>query len=168
MDKKTEKRIKSRGLDNLQMAASTLQDTNEKIKERGQEYSTENNITFAFTLPVIMIAYIKELVITKLSEDYSYNESSAVREGIQLLKLVNPNIEQRPDDLPISTKKGRKSTADKKIIKKSTSFLISADDQNFIYNFIYKEQKGGGIFKKEEFFSLLIEQLELKYNLNGK
>lgn len=168
MDKKTEKRAKSRGLDNLQMAGSDLQETNEKIKEHKQEYSTENNITFAFTLPISMIAYIKELVIEKLSEDYNYNESNAVREGIKLLKIASPNLEQRPDEYAIPTKKGRKSTADKEIKMKSTSFLISEADQNFIYNFIYNKQKGGGIFKKEEFFDLIIEQLEQKYQLHRK
>jgi hypothetical protein len=161
------KRKKSRGLDNLQSAGSDYQETTEKLKEN-KVYSTENNLTVAFTLPISMIAYIKELVIEKLAEDYSYTESSAVREGIQLLKLVNPTLKQRPDEVANPTKKGRKTTLNKEIIKKTTSFLLSEADQNFMYNYIYKEQLGGGLFRKEEFFNLIIEQLEQKYQLHRK
>lgn len=161
------KRKKSRGLDNLQSAGSDYQETTEKLKEN-KVYSTENNLTVAFTLPISMIAYVKELVIEKLAEDYSYTESSAVREGIQLLKLVNPTLKQRPDEVVNPTKKGRKTTLNKEIIKKTTSFLLSEADQNFMYNYIYKEQIGGGLFRKEEFFNLIIEQLEHKYQLHRK
>lgn len=156
---------KIRGLDNLKSAASNLMVSNEKIEEKKYEFSNEPNIIFSFTLPITMIAYVKKLVIHNLSSDYSYNESSAVREGILLLKKLSPFINQRPDEIIISTKRGRKSTANKEIKKKTTSFLISEADQNFIYNYIYYKQKSGEIFIKEELFSLIIDQLEQKYNI---
>lgn len=156
---------KIRGLEGLKSAGTNLQVSNDKIEEKKYKFSKENNITLAFTLPITMIAYIKELVIHKLSGDYGYNESAAVREGLKLLEANSPFIVQRPDDIGVPTKRGRKSTADKEVKKKSTSFLISEADQNFIYNYIYYKQKGGGIFIKEELFSLIIEQLENKYRI---
>jgi hypothetical protein len=156
---------KIKGLENLKSAGSNLQVSNDKIEEKKLEFSKDNNITFAFTLPITMIAYLKELVIHKLSSDYGYNESSAVREGLKLLQEASPFVKQRPEDIGVSTKRGRKSTADKEIKKKSTSFLISEADLNFIYNFIYYKQKSGSIFIKEELFSLIIEQLENKYKI---
>lgn len=156
---------KIRGLDKLKSAGTNVQMSNEKIEENKYNFSKENNITLAFTLPITMIAYIKELVIHKLSGDYGYNESAAVREGLKLLEENSPFITQRPDDIAVPTKKGRKSTADKEIKKKGTSFLISEADQNFMYNYIYYMQKNGGIFIKETLFSLIIEQLEKKYKI---
>lgn len=156
---------KIRGLEGLKSAGTNLQASNDKLEEKKHEYSTKKKVIFAVTLPVTMIAYLKELVIFKLDSDYGYSEGSAVREGIELLQEASPFVKQRPDDIPVPTKKGRKSTADKEIKKKSTSFLISEADLNFIYNFIYYKQKGGGIFIKEELFSLIIEQLENKYRI---
>lgn len=163
MDKKSIK-----GLDKLKSAGTNLQVSNNKIEEKKYEYSDKNTVVFAVTLPVSMITYLKELVIFKMDSDYSYSEGSAVREGIKLLKEESPFVKQRPDDVPVPTKKGRRSTADKDIIKKNTSFLISEADLNFVYNFIYHKQKGGGVFIKEELFTLLIELLENKYKLKSK
>lgn len=163
MDKKPIK-----GLDKLKRAGTNLQVTNDKIEEKKHIYSDKSSVVFAVTLPISMISYLKELVIFKMDSDYSYSEGSAVREGIRLLQEASPFVHQRPDDVPVPTKKGRRSTADKEIIKKNTSFLISEADLNFVYNFIYFKQKGGGVFIKEELFSLLIEHLENKYNLKGK
>lgn len=154
-----------KGLDKLKTAGTNLQLSNDKIEEKKHVYSDKNSVVLAVTLPVSMITYLKELVIHKIESDYSYSEGSAVREGIKLLQEASPFVKQRPDDVPVPTKKGRKSTANKDIIKKNTSFLISEADQNFIYNFIYHKQKGGGVFIKEELFSLLIEHLENKYKL---
>lgn len=163
MDKKSIK-----GLDRLKTAGTNLQVSNNKIEEKKHEYSDKNDVVFAVTLPVSMIAYLKELVIFKMNEDYSYSEGSAVREGIELLQGVSPFVKQRPEEVPVPTKKGRRTTADKTIIKKNTSFLISESDLNFVYNFIYHKQKGGGVFIKEELFTLLIELLENKYKLKAK
>jgi len=95
---------KIRGLEGLKSAGTNLQVSNDKIEEKKYEFSKENNITLAFTLPITMIAYIKELVIHKLSGDYGYNESAAVREGLKLLEANSPFIVQRPDDIGVPTK----------------------------------------------------------------
>lgn len=164
MDKKTDKRPRSRGLSNLQSAGEDLQKT---INEKNIEFSTENNIPFSFTLDRNLVLFIKELVLKKINasvENYHFNESSAVREGIQLLRIISP-IKQRPEEIGNPTKRGRKSTATEGVVKVNTSFLISESDREYIYNFIYERQKGGGRFTKEEFFVLVVEQLEKKYKM---
>lgn len=164
MDKKTDKRPRSRGLSNLQSAGEDLQKT---INEKNIEFSTENNIAFSFTLDRNLVLLIKELVLKKINasvENYNFNESSAVREGIQLLRIISP-VKQRPEEIGNPTKRGRKSTATEGVVKVNTSFLISESDREYIYNFIYERQKGGGRFTKEEFFVLLVEQLEKKYKM---
>ena len=156
-------RIKSRGLSNLQSAGKDLQ---EKIND--YKFSEENNISFSFKLEKKLIMFIKELVLSKISESveyYNYNESSAVREGISLLRKSKP-LEQRPDEIINPTKRGRKSTLGPGIIKLNTSFLISEADREYIYNFIYHQQKGGGRFTKEEFFCELVKELSSKYNID--
>lgn len=164
MDKKIDKRPRSRGLSNLQSAGQDLQKT---VNDKTVEFSTENNIPFSFTLGRNLILFIKELVLKKINEsveNYHFNESSAVREGIQLLCLISP-VKQRPVEVGNPTKKGRKSTAAQGVIKINTSFLISESDREYIYNFIYEKQKEGGRFTKEEFFVLVVEQLGKKYKM---
>lgn len=164
MNKKIDKRPRSRGLSNLQSAGEDLQKT---VNEKNIEFSTENNIPFSFTLDRNLVLFIKELVLKKINEsveNYHFNESSAVREGIQLLSVISP-VKQRPEEIGNPTKRGRKSTAAEGVVKVNTSFLISESDREYIYNFIYERQKGGGRFTKEEFFVLAVEQLEKKYNM---
>jgi len=164
MDKKKDKRPRSRGLSNLQSAGEDLQKT---VNERNIEFSTENNISFSFTLDRNLVLFIKEFVFKKINssvENYHFNESSAVREGIQLLGEIS-QVNQRPEEIGNPTKKGRKSTAAEGVIKVNTSFLISEADREYIYNFIYERQKGGGRFTKEEFFILVVGQLEKKYKM---
>ena len=158
-------RIKSRGLSNLQLAGKDLQDQISDYK-----FSEENNISFSFKLEKKLIMFIKELVLAKISESveyYNFNESSAVREGISLLRKNKP-LQQRPDEISNPTKRGRKSTLAPGIIKVNTSFLISEADREYIYNFIYHKQKGGGRFTKEEFFCELVKELSNQYNIEVK
>ncbi|MCT2410056.1 hypothetical protein NZD88_21070 [Chryseobacterium antibioticum] len=158
---------KIKGLGSLKMAGSNLQKTAEKIQEQGVEFSTENNISFSFTLDRNLVLFIKEIVFIRINEsveNYHFNESLAVREGIQLLSENFP-VKQRPEEIGNPTKRGRKSTATEGVVKVSTSFLISEADREFIYNFIYEKQKGGGRFTKEEFFILVVNQLENKYKI---
>lgn len=159
---------KKRGLQALTQAGSSLKETTEKIKDEKQEFSTENNIIFSFYLNKDLLLYIKQLRIFKInsnSSHYLYNESEAVREGIQLLKEAFPNIPQRPDEIKNPAKAGRGAKSDPNIVRSRTSFAMSEADVEFIYNFIYNKQKGGDRYTKEEFFSLLVEHLENKYKL---
>ncbi|WP_336691078.1 MULTISPECIES: hypothetical protein [unclassified Chryseobacterium] len=159
---------KKRGLQALTKAGSNLKETTEKIKEEKPEFSTENNIIFSFNLNKDLLLYIKQLRIFKIHSDlshYLYNESDAVREGIQLLKKAFPNISQRPDEIKNPAKAGRGAKSDPNIIRSRTSFAISEADVEFVYNFIYDKQKGGDRYTKEEFFCLLVEHLEKKYKI---
>lgn len=170
MDKKTDKRPRSRGLSNLQSAGEDLQKT---VNEKNIEFSTENNIPFSFTLDRNLVLFIKELVLKKINEsveNYHFNESTAVREGIQLLSKNSP-VKQRPAIIGNPTKRGRKrgssgsSITNKDVVKVSTSFLISESDREYIYNYIYENSKGDERFTKEQFFVLVVEQLEQKYKM---
>lgn len=158
---------KIKGLGNLKNAGSSLQKNAEKIKEQEKEFSTENNIALTFTLDKNLVLYVKELVFFKINnnvDNYFYNESEAVREGIELLGLSSP-VPQRPEEIKNPTKRGRGTKQDKEIVKVTTSFLISEKDLEYIYNYIYHQQKGGGRFTKEEFFVLVVEKLEEKYRI---
>jgi hypothetical protein len=68
MDKKTDKRPRSRGLSNLQSAGEDLQKT---VNKKNIEFSTENNIPFSFTLDRNLVLFIKELVLK--NEEYCNN-----------------------------------------------------------------------------------------------
>jgi hypothetical protein len=165
-----EKKLKNRGLSSLKKAGSILQETEVKFKEHKIEFSTENNIPFAFTIDKNLVLFIKELVlfqITSSIDNYHYNESAAVREGINILKLEHP-IERRPDEIINPTKRGRGNTLNKEIVKVNTSFLISESDREYIYDYIYNQQKSGGRFTKEEFLILVVDKLEQKYNFKKR
>ncbi|WP_312306364.1 hypothetical protein [Chryseobacterium sp.] len=171
MDKKTSKRSKSRGLDNLQSAGSDLQETNKKMQGKEKEFSTENNVIFSFRVNQGLIHYIKKIRLFKIEEKTSnhlYSESDVVREGIELLRKTFPDVPQRPDDVEIPTRRGRGLNRDPNTIMSNTSFTLSDHDINWIYNFIYDKQKGGGRYTKEEFLSLLIKHMEMKFMINKK
>lgn len=123
-------------------------------------------IPFSFTVDRELILYVKNLVLQKIKEDvnnYFYNESTAIKEGIDLLKISSP-VPKRPVEIGTPTKSGRGVATDKKIIKVSTSFLLSEEDKEFVYDYIYHQQRGGGRYTKEEFFNLIVEKLKEKYN----
>lgn len=128
-----------------------------------------DDVVFAFTLDKELILYLKELVLFKKSsdnaQDYFFNESEAVREGIKLMQNSYSHIKPRPEDIGVPTWRGRGQTTQDGVIKVNTSFLISKAERNFVYDFIYHEQKGGSRFTKEEFMILLIEELERKYQI---
>lgn len=163
-----EKKPKSRGLSNLKLAGSDLQEATEKIKEKNYEFSTENNIVYSFYGDVQLVVYLKRLRLSRNTDPdfYHYSESDAVREGIKLLQKAFPNITQRPSQIHFSGKVGRGKTKPEEVKKVRTSFTISESDQEFINNFIYERQKGGERVTKEAFFAIMIEHLENKYKLN--
>lgn len=138
----------------------------QKVVPVEKEKESNNDIPFSFKLDKNLILYIKELVLQKIKEDvnnYFYNESTAFKEGLELLKLSSP-VPKRPKQISIPTKSGRGATIDKKVQKISTSFLLSEDDKEYIYDYIYHQQRGGSRFTKEEFFNLIVEKLKEKYS----
>lgn len=162
---------KIKGLGNLKTAGSNLQKNAEIIQEREKEFSTENTVIFSFRVNQDLIHYIKKLRLFKIEEKTSnhlYSESDVVREGIELLRETFPEIPQRPDDVEMPTRRGRGLKRDPDTIMSNTSFTLSDHDVNFIYNFIYDKQKGGGRYTKEEFLALLVEHMEMKFKINKK
>lgn len=153
---------KSSGLDALKNASVEHEKSENKIN-----YSTLNNVIMAFHVDKELILFIKKLVFFKINEDvnsYHYNESEAVREGINLMRLTMPNLKERPAEIENPTRKGRRTT-NSGIVKVKTSFLVSENDKQFFYNLVYDRQKGGGTFTKEDFLKLIVEHLQNNYNL---
>lgn len=162
---------KIKGLENLKTAGFNLQKNAEKIQEQEKEYSTYNTVIFSFRVSQDLIHYIKRFRIFKIEENPSnhlYSESDAVREGVQLLRNTFADIPQRPKDIEKPTKRGRGLKRDPNTIMSNTSFTLSENDVNWIYNFIFHQQKGGGRYTKEEFLALLVEHLEMKFKINRK
>ena len=128
-----------------------------EIKDE-QDEDKVKYIPFAFTLE-------KELVLFRIKEsldNYFYNESEAIREGIELMKLAFP-MEKRPVEISNPTKSGRGASLDKSIERVNTSFLLHEEHKEYIYDFIYHKQEGGGRFTKGEFITLVVEKLKRKY-----
>lgn len=166
-----QKKPKIRGLGSLKTAGSNLQKNAEIIQEQEKVFSTENTVIFSFRVNQDLIHYIKKLRLFKIEEKASnhlYSESDVVREGIELLREKFSNVPQRPIDVEMPTRRGRGLTRNPSIIMSNTSFTLSENDVNFIYNFIYDKQKGGDRYTKEEFLALLVEQMEKKFKINKK
>jgi hypothetical protein len=135
-----------------------------EIKDE-QDEDKVKYIPFAFTLEKELVLFIKELVLFRIKEsldNYFYNESEAIREGIELMKLAFP-MEKRPVEISNPTKSGRGASLDKSIERVNTSFLLHEEHKEYIYDFIYHKQEGGGRFTKGEFITLVVEQLKRKY-----
>lgn len=167
-----EKKIRKRGLSNLVDAGSDLQKTTDIINENKAEFSRVNDIHYSFYGNINIVLYLKKLRLSKNLEPnfYYYNESTAVREGIDLLRKAYPNLPQRPKEVVFAGLVGRGKIAGSDVKKIKTSFTISEYDQEFINDFIYSKRQSSGMarFTKEEFFSIMIEHLEKKYKLKDR
>lgn len=122
----------------------------------------EKIVSFSFNIEKTKIEFLRNFVLFKrnLSPEYfHYSNTEAVREGIQYLRKDNSDLENRPASVKMSTRKGTQGRLHG-IEKLKTSFSISKDDREFIYNLIYQNDVKNGNYGKAEFFDDLIEALK--------
>lgn len=128
--------------------------------------STANTESFAFNADKSQIDIIRDFVIFKRKSNpvfYHYNQSSAFREGIELLQEKN-SFPQRPLSVEIPTSRGTTGRLNG-MTKVKTSFAISPKIKNIIYDIIYHKSDGTGKgYGKRELLEDIISELKEKYN----
>jgi Arc/MetJ-type ribon-helix-helix transcriptional regulator len=138
-----------------------------------QIFSEDNLFNFSFNVDRSLVDFIRKFVDIKRSnpDEYHYNQSDAIREGIKLLKEANIEIGQRPRSVKIPTRKGRTfgSTVEdfNKVEKIKTSFRINEIEKEYIYDFIYSKATSEKPYGKEDFLEELTEALKQKYNVKA-
>lgn len=133
-----------------------------------QEFSTVPNPKkpFSFNLAKNKIEWLRNFVAFKRKTPafFHYNNSSALREGIEIMREKYP-IERRPKEIENPIRLGRPYFLDEQDKKKKTSFIISQADREYIYDFIYKYSADSEFFGKENFFEYIIEVLSNTYKI---
>ena len=136
------------------------------VPEQPIEVSTkiaqEKVVSFSFNIEKSKVEFLRTFVLFKRNispEFFHYSNTEAVREGIQYLRKKNTDLEDRPASVKMSTRKGTQGRLHG-IEKLKTSFSISKNDIEFIYNLIYKNDVKSGKYGKAEFFDDLIEALK--------
>lgn len=146
-----------------------------QLEEIGEKriLSEDNLFNFSFNVDKSNVDFIRKFVDMKRSnpDDFHYNQTDAIREGILLLKEKNPHITERPSAIKIPTRKGRifGSTVEEfnKIEKIKTSFRINEIEKEYIYDYIYSKTLIEKSFGKEDFLEELIESLKSKYKIKA-
>lgn len=131
--------------------------------------SQEKIVSFSFNIEKTKVEFLRTFVLFKRNngpEFFHYSNTEAVREGIQYLRKENADLENRPASVKMSTRKGTQGRLHG-IEKLKTSFSISKDDREFIYNLIYKNDVKKGNYGKAEFFNDLIEALKANTGFKG-
>lgn len=154
---------------------SVIGTATKQLEEIGEKriFSEDNLFNFSFNVDRSIVDFIRNFVDKKRDnpDDYHYNQTDAIREGIVLMKLKNPDIPQRPAKIGIPTRKGRVlgSTAQDfiKTEKIKTSFRINEIEKEYIYDYIYSKTLNDKTFGKEHFLGELIENLKDKYKIKS-
>ncbi|WP_175623189.1 hypothetical protein [Chryseobacterium schmidteae] len=134
----------------------------EQTVEVLKKNADEKIVSFSFNIEKTKIEFLRTFVLFKRNigpQFFHYSNTEAVREGIQHLRKQNADLENRPASVKMSTRKGTQGRL-YGIEKLKTSFSISKDDREFIYNLIYKKDVQNGNYGKAEFFDDLIEALK--------
>lgn len=140
--------------------------------KKEEVFSAEPDIAFTFNLEKPKIEFIRNYVNTRREnpEDFHYSNSSALREGIELLR-ENFVIGKRPKSVKNPIRIGRPTVDVQEQAtgpKIRTSFYISKADKEFIYDFIYAHSKPDVFFGKEKFFDFIINVLSVQGKTKGK
>lgn len=144
----------------------------EEIGDR-QIFSEDNLFNFSFNVEKSLINFIRKFVEMKRTnpDDFHYSQTDAIREGINLLKEINPDITQRPKSVKIPTRKGRiLGTVVEEGIKAEkvkTSFRINEIEKEYIYDFIYSKTTSEKPYGKEEFLEELTAVLKEEYKIKA-
>lgn len=144
----------------------------EEIGDR-QIFSEDNLFNFSFNVEKPLIDFIRKFVDIKRTnpDQYHYSQSDAIREGINLLREINPTIIQRPRAVKIPTRKGRVygTVIDEgnKTEKVKTSFRINEIEKEYIYDFIYSKATSEKPYGKEDFLEELTDVLKEEYQIKA-
>ena len=134
----------------------------EQLLEGSTKIAQGKVVSFSFNIEKSKIEFLRAFVLFKRNispEFFHYSNTEAVREGIQYLRKENTDLEDRPASVKMSTRKGTQGRL-YGIEKLKTSFSISKNDREFIYNLIYKNDIKNRNYGKAEFFDDLIEALK--------
>lgn len=135
--------------------------TYQNIDNNPRVFSEELLFNFSFTVPKENIELIRNFVIEKRNSDvahFHYNNSSAIREGINLLKEKHPNLQQRPKGIKFPARSGARGSLNG-VETYSTSFSISEANREFIYDYIYLKSLTTEGYNKVDFFADLVTLL---------
>lgn len=149
-------------LDDLQKETDIYSDS-----EKSQEdfFSSEKFLSFPFNLEQDKIEFLRNFVTYKRKSDpafFHYNNSSAIREGLELLDKEYPELRKRPAAVKIPTRYGTRGRLNG-VIKIKTSYWINEVEREFIYNFIYMKSLTNEDYNKSEFMDDLINALTNEY-----
>lgn len=130
-----------------------------------QKLSADKFSTFAFNIEEEKVKFLRDFVLYKRNIDpqfFHFNNSKAIREGIEILSELYPDLKKRPQEVKIPTRKGTDGLLNG-VIKLKTSYWINQIEKDFIYNFIYAESLKNDDYNKSAFMSDLIEAINTKY-----
>lgn len=131
------------------------------IEEQEEHFSTEIFLSFPFNLEQEKVQFLRSFVLFKRNlspEFFHYNNSHAIREGIDLLGQAHPNLKKRPKTVKIPTRLGSQGSLNGKV-KLKTSYWINEVERDFIYNFIYANSIIKNEYSKSDFMDDLIKIL---------
>lgn len=153
---------------NKQIKSIGIESNNyQEIEKKPQVFSDDLLFNFSFTVPKKNIELIRNFVIEKRNSDvahFHYNNSSAIREGINLLKEKHPNLQQRPKGIKFPARSGARGSLNG-VETYTTSFSISEAHREFIYDYIYLKSLSTEGYNKVDFFADLIVLLTADKNL---
>lgn len=128
----------------------------------GDDKVREKKINFSFVLSIEQMQKLRNFVDEKRNSDiefFNFNNTDAFREGLELLKSEHPDLKKRPRALKIPTRIGRRFGTKNGEERFPTSFSISEDERNFIYDFIYNKALENSRYCKENFFNEIINKI---------
>lgn len=121
----------------------------------------DKNRLFSLNIPIEGYQYLRSLATLKTKQgDLSYNLKSAFVEGLELLKVGNPLVE---DKTSLERRLYRGGGQKNKVETYNTSVNISKRQINWIDNYILQERQKDEFFSKPDFINNLIEELKKKY-----
>lgn len=130
-----------------------------------QRLSADKFSTFAFNIEEEKVKFLRDFVLYKRNSNpqfFHFNNSKAIREGIEILSELHPDLKIRPQEVKIPTRKGTDGLLNG-VIKLKTSYWINEIEKDFIYNFIYAQSLKNNDYNKSDFMTDLIEGINSKY-----
>ncbi|MBP0611909.1 hypothetical protein J8J42_02475 [Chryseobacterium sp. cx-311] len=137
-----------------------------KIEQKKVEKVKPKNYNFSFSSEAENMNYIRALEFEKRRQDpefFQFTASDVVKEGVELLRQTGQRLKKRPAGM-IPTRRGRVMKGAELNNRVRTSFSLTENDVEFIYDYIYtKSGNVLGAFTKEDFMNDMIGALKAKY-----
>jgi len=141
---------------------NVLDKLNEQWNNAQEQQKVKKNVTFSFLIEIEKIEALRSFESFKRKTDFHYSVSDVIREGIEIMRNQNKNLPSRPNGL-IPTRRGKHSNSQKKE-RVFTSYRISENDRDFIYDYMYNKcSKMEGNYTKDDFMEDLIEAFKSAY-----